>query len=313
MSSADSSRTAWAALIVAAACWGLGTVASKRAVEELPALGLLAIQLASSVIVLAVALRLRPTLRSDAPPSDSSTARALARLGLLNPGLAYLLGLLGLASISASLSVLLWTMEPIMILLLATVFLRERVGPSFVVLSGLAGLGLVLVLYEPGSTGSLQGILLTLTGIACCAAYTILARRWLGEADAAAPIVLTQQTHALAFALLAAVVVGVAGGVVLPAQVSLLGWASAIGSGILYYGVAYWCYLTALRRLPASRAAASFYLIPVFGVGGATFLLGERLEPAQWLGAAIVVFAVMLIIQRPAARRIERPGVRAAT
>jgi len=42
------------ALILAAACWGLGTVISKAALEELSPIALLAAQLAASVAVLAI-------------------------------------------------------------------------------------------------------------------------------------------------------------------------------------------------------------------------------------------------------------------
>ncbi len=50
--------------------------------------------------------------------------------------------------------------------------------------------------------------------------------------------------------------------------------------------------------MPASSAAASFYLIPVFGVTGAFVFLGERLEASQWLGAAVVLLAVYAILRR---------------
>lgn len=67
--------------------------------------------------------------------------------------------------------------------------------------------------------------------------------------------------------------------------------------GILNPGL---LYLTALRNVPASMAAVSFYLIPLFGVAGGFLLLGERLDPRQWVGAVIVLSAVLLIIRRPA-------------
>jgi drug/metabolite transporter (DMT)-like permease len=67
---------------------------------------------------------------------------------------------------------------------------------------------------------------------------------------------------------------------------------------VIYYGLAYWFYLSALRHVPASFASASFYLIPVFGVAGGFVLLGERLGPSQWLGAAIVFVAVYAILRR---------------
>lgn len=52
--------------------------------------------------------------------------------------------------------------------------------------------------------------------------------------------------------------------------------------------------------MPASVAAVSFYLTPVFGVGLAV-LAGERLEPLQVAGAAVVVGAVAAITVRAAA------------
>ena len=78
-----------------------------------------------------------------------------------------------------------------------------------------------------------------------------------------------------------------------------LGFASAIGSGVLYYAGAYWFYLGALRHVPASFAAVSFYLIPIVGVAGGALLLGERLDPRQWLGAVIVLAAILAIIRLP--------------
>ena len=45
-----------------------------------------------------------------------------------------------------------------------------------------------------------------------------------------------------------------------------LGLGSAVASGALYYAGAYWFYLGALRHVPASFAAVSFYLIPIVGL-----------------------------------------------
>jgi drug/metabolite transporter (DMT)-like permease len=66
----------------------------------------------------------------------------------------------------------------------------------------------------------------------------------------------------------------------------------------LYYAGAYWLYLGALRRVPASIAAASFYLIPIVGIGAGALLLGERLGAVQWVGAIIVLVSVIGILTR---------------
>jgi drug/metabolite transporter (DMT)-like permease len=68
---------------------------------------------------------------------------------------------------------------------------------------------------------------------------------------------------------------------------------------VLYYAGAYWLYLGALRHVPASIAGASFYLIPIVGVTAGALLLGERLGAVQWVGAAVVLVAVLGILLRP--------------
>ncbi len=293
MSSTSFARGDALGLILAAAAWGVGTVISKRALEEIQPLTLLPIQLAASLIVLAVLMRGRGLSFRDPEASP-----ILGRLGLLNPGLAYSLSLIGLVSISASLSVLLWAIEPLLILFLAVAFLGERVTRAVVGLSLVALAGMVLVVYDPTTSSShWLGIALTFAGVVCCAAYTIVARRWLATATSTVRVVATQQAYALALSVVVLGTIAVFGGAVWPETVTLAGWLSAIGSGILYYAAAYWFYLTGLRAAPAWLAAVSFYLIPVFGVAGGFLLLGERLDPRQWLGAAIVLGAAVLLVR----------------
>jgi probable blue pigment (indigoidine) exporter len=282
------SDRAYLALIAASAAWGFGTVISKRAVEEIPPLALLPIQLLASLAVLTVLLA-----ANRLPFRDPSAPVALERLGILNPGLSYALGLLGLASITASLAVLIWALEPLMILLLAGWFLRERLGPVVIALSLVAAGGVTLIVYDPATSGSLVGIALTLAGVLCCAIYTTAARRWLSHAHETASIVAAQQGYALAFAAVVAAVAWAVGGAGWPANPSPIALASAAVSGVLYYGLAFWLYLGALRQMPASIAAASFYLIPVFGLVGGYVLLDERLTPLQSIGGAIVLVAVI--------------------
>jgi drug/metabolite transporter (DMT)-like permease len=292
------------ALVLAAASWGIGAVVSKQAVAEIPPLTLLPLQLAVSAgFLVLVGLR-----RGERPVLRGPRSR-VARLGVLNPGLGYALSLLGLVSITASLSVLLWALEPVLILFLAVLVLRERPGTVLVLLSAAAVLGLGLVLYDPSAAGSLPGVALTVAGIACCAVYTVATRRWLPGADSTLGVVAAQQLYALGFAVVLLAVAAVAGVAVLPGSVSAGGAVSVVVSGLLYYGLAYSLYLSALRAVPASVAAVSFYLIPVFGVGAGA-VAGDRLGAGQWLGAAIVVGAVALISIRTAAAPAipEAPG-----
>jgi probable blue pigment (indigoidine) exporter len=294
MSDSPIARRDLVALVLAATCWGVGTVISKAALDEISPFTLLPIQLAASLTLLAVLMRRQGiSFRTEGSP-------LLGRLGLLNPGLAYALGLIGLTTITASLYVLLWSLEPLMILFLAAWFLRERITPAFIVLSMVAVAGMVVIVYDPSSSsGHLIGVGLTLAGIACCAVYSVVARRFIPGARETSQVILAQQAHALVLALALVCVVGLAGGQIIPATLTPFGFASAIASGALYYAGAYWFYLGALRHVPASYAAVSFYLIPIVGVAAGALLLGERLDLRQWLGAVIVLGAVLAIIRQP--------------
>ena len=120
-------------LTLAAASWGLGAVVSKRAVDEIPPFTLLPIQLGTSLAVFSLLMRWR-----GLPLRDPNASPWLARLGTLNPGLAYALSLVGLVHITVSMSVMLWALEPLMILGLAVWLLRERVSPWLVALTPVA-------------------------------------------------------------------------------------------------------------------------------------------------------------------------------
>jgi drug/metabolite transporter (DMT)-like permease len=300
--SASIARRDLVLLTLAAASWGVGTVVSKRAVEEIPPFTLLPIQLAASLAVLAILMRASGMPLRGSPP-------ILSRLGILNPGIAYALGLAGLAWISASLAVLLWALEPLLILLLAGLFLREGITVRLVAYSLVAVAGMVLLLLEPASGGQWPGVVLTLLGIGCCAAYTVIARRFVGTSDSTVQVVLAQQVYAAGFAVIVALAAAALGADVRPTLVTPVGLASAVASGVLYYAAAYWLYLSALRQVPASLAASAFYLIPVFGVTAGAVFLGDRLEPVQWLGVAVVAAAVVAIAS---GRAQDRPANREA-
>jgi drug/metabolite transporter (DMT)-like permease len=54
-----------------------------------------------------------------------------------------------------------------------------------------------------------------------------------------------------------------------------------------------------LEELGVGRATICINLIPVVSAIGAFFVLGERLKPLQWFGAALVVAGVYLTMLGP--------------
>lgn len=265
---------------------------TKQVLDDVAPLTLLRLQLAASCVFLFIAC-----LVSREQITWSPTTRRLAGLGVLNPGLAYALGLLGLVTITASMSVLLWAAEPVLILVFAVTLLRERVDARLVLLLAIAVVGVLLVVYQPGARGSTVGVALTLAAVACCAIYTVATRQLLLD-DASLPVVLAQQLAALVFAVLLATTVQVAGGD---------GWSlgqqswgtlvAAAASGCLYYGLAFWFFLSGLRHVDAVVGGSFLPLVPVFGVA-AGFLVGERLDARQWAGALVVVATTIAMALR---------------
>lgn len=293
-------RMSASSLIAAAACWGTATAISKRAVDEIAPLTLLPIQLAVSVGVLMVASLVTHERRLPV----EHRAR-LAWLGVLNPGLAYALGLAGLSRITAGASALLWAAEPVLIVLLAWILLRQRPTFAIAACGGCALLGVVLVVAAPDVQLSAVGVALTSAGVAACAVYTVLASRYLGSTPTSS-VVLLQQSAALGFAVVlftGAAVLDRVGGL---ADVSATAWASALTSGAMYYGLAFWLYLRGLRTCSPAVAGLFINLVPVFGVAAAAALLGERLVGRQWFGAALVLTAVAVLASVQA--RTNRPS-----
>ena len=292
--------TAVAALVAAAASWGVGTVVSKQVVDDVAPLTLLPLQLAASCAFLLIVV-----LALHEPLTWSPSVRRLSVLGVLNPGVAYALGLIGLTTITASMSVLLWALEPVGIMLLAALLLRERIPAGLAALVGVAIAGVLLVVYRPGAAGNAAGITLTLVSIGCCALYTVLTRRLMLD-DSSLNVVLVQQAAALLFALLLATVVWLVGGT--GWDLGGLGLGSLLGaaaSGVLYYGLGFLMFVTGLRLVPASYAGAFLPLIPVFGVA-AGYWVGERLDPRQWAGAVVIVAATAAIAWRQ--RTVSTPA-----
>lgn len=194
--------------------------------------------------------------------------------------MSYPLSLLGLAHITASLSVLLWALEPLMILALAWWLLGDRITSPLAVASVLALMGVVIVVFETGSRGRLFGITLTLAGVGACAVYTVISRKLI-VTDSTLVVITVQQSCALVFsvALLAATIL-IGRSTPMPV-VSASAWISAVVSGVLYYAAAFWFYLSGLPRVPAALAGVFINLIPVFGIAAGHVLLGERLTGRQ--------------------------------
>jgi|SRR5579859_6044668 len=286
------------AAIAASACWGLGTVISKKALGFGPPLTLFAMQLSASVIFLSIAIvfqqqRFRWSLRGILGGAT----------GLLEPGMAYMLGMIGLNFTSASNASVITSSEPILIVLLAWLLLKEPISFRTALSAAMAISG-VLIVTSAGARdirgGGIAhtGDFLILAGTLCASFYVVLSHRLVQKMEPLHLLVI-QQGYGLVLILavwcisLLNYFEPLAGKFQNPAAIPAAGWIWAAISGIVQYALAFWFYLIALRKLRTNVAAVSLALIPVFGVGGAWVFLGEPLTGIKIAGVVIIVLAMV--------------------
>ncbi len=279
------------AAIGATLCWGAGMTLTKLALGHFDPSLLLPVQLLASVGFLCLML-----LGRGLPQVSWRQLLRSSRLGFLEPGLAYFLGLEGLARISAAEAVVLSSTESIAIVLLAWIFAIERPRGMMLLLAIVGAAGAVLVagshLQYEGGTLSLWGDLLVLAGVLCAAAYVVCSSRAAAQTEPLTALI-GQQAVALVFA--AGVHLALEGFQLQVPTAAPAGWLLAAASGIVQYACAFWLYLWALKGLRADEAGLYLSLTPVFGLVVAIPLLGERLSAMQWTGTLVIIGTIVVL------------------
>lgn len=279
-----------AAALAATLCWGAGMTLTKLALGYFAPSLLLVVQLLASIVFLALLL---PVLRIRV----SSWPRLLrvSGLGLLEPGLAYFLGLEGLQRIGAAEAVVLSSTESILVVLLAWLLAIERPRGIVLALAVVGGIGAMLVAgshFNDIGAPSLWGDLLLLGGVLSAAGYVVLSSRLASVTEPLSTLI-GQQVVAVLFAIgLHLAFAGPSGNF---PSVPAYGWTLAAVSGIVQYACAFWLYLWALKGLRAGEAGLYLSLIPVFGLLIAIPVFREQLAPLQWMGALLIIGTIAVL------------------
>lgn len=269
-------------------CWGVGATLTKIALSRIPAATLLVIQLLSSVLFLTAIYYLK---HRQFPFSLKSLKQGTA--GIFEPALAYMVGIFGLNMTTASNATIIGSSEVVLTILLAAVFLGEKLTRMKLLLAGISFLGILLLMLkdaEGANPSSIVGDLLILLGTVFAVFYVLLSKKQIG---AIAPLKLTASQQlvglivtVLCFGMLSTIDSNYG---IKVAGITPQFWLLAVVSGVLQYALAFLLYLIALRSVPVSHAAFYVALIPVFGVTSAIILIGEQPSLFQWVGAVLVV------------------------
>ena len=184
---------------------------------------------------------------------------------------------------------------PFWLLLLAWVFLGERVRGLQWPAAGMAFLGLLLVASPWRMHGMASSLMAMGTGLSL-AASTIVAKRLLGRREID---ILSFTTWQLLFGSLPLIAIATVTWEGPPVWSPAFVW--ALVYNVILAGAAAWClWIYAISVLRAGDAGFGTLLIPVIGVVAAWIQLGERPAPVEAVGMVLIVCALTVLTVREA-------------
>jgi DME family drug/metabolite transporter len=182
---------------------------------------------------------------------------------------------------------------PLVIAMLAALFLGERLTPRIRLSLGMAVAGTALLVVGPRGLGEIAGhfglgALLALGAGVSYAVYAVAAKGLLARV---APIAVAAITFALAALFLApALLVEPA-----PGRAIAAGWPLLLYLGLGPTAAAYALFTTGLSRVPATAAGIIALVEPLTATGLGLLLFGERLGPLGIGGALLLLAALALL------------------
>jgi drug/metabolite transporter (DMT)-like permease len=298
-------RAPWQAKALAAiVVWGASFIATKSALAEVGSFTIISLRFGMGVVVLLATVSARGQMRR-------LTRRELALFALLGfQGVLFhqLLQVTGLRFTSATNTGWMVALIPVFTVLLARVFLHERL--TRVQDAGIAlafGGALVVVSHgwprlPPLHTAATWGDLLVFLSAPNWAIFSVLST----PAVRTRPAALVMTWVLLLGWLMTLPFFVAAHGWTDLARLSPRGWTAILFLGIFCSGAAYIFWYDSLVAADASRVAVFLYLEPLVTVAVAGWLLHEAVTLSTLCGGAIILFGVWLTQRLPANRLLDQ-------
>lgn len=280
--------SAYLFVIAASVIWGATPAIMKLTLTEIPIFTLAFIRMFLASVILFFVVHEKLHIKKG----DFYKFVALALTGVtLNVGLFFL----GLTLTKAINAAFLTPAVPILTIVAAHLYLKEKFEPKIIVAGIIALVGILIVVNKPmGAQEPLEmfGNLLLLASALAWVFHEIIAKKLLKVYDSG-----TVAFYAMfigAFTFLPMYLYELAQNPTWISNVSptgLLGLAYGIFFASL---IAYWAWQKGLKKLPAGQAAFFFYLDPVTGGIFSYLLLGEKITTPLVIGGALITLAVIL-------------------
>ena len=279
--------------------WSWAFAVAKVALADCPPLLLLMARfLLAGAIILGAAVAMRMPWRLS-----RRDLAALALLGVANNALYLGLNYVGMRSISAGLSALIVSANPVLTAVLAAAFLGERMTwrKAAGLVLGLAGVAFIVQNRIAAGADSAAGIALTVAALVAMVGGTILFKRLKPQGSLMVGNGVQNLAGGLALVPFAFTLESV--GDVVPS------WRLVAALGYLVLVVSLFAFLLWFHLLTVSGATAAsayHFLMPPLGVLFGWLLLDERAAWPDLLGIIPVVIGIYLVTRAPAIAYIRR-------
>jgi drug/metabolite transporter (DMT)-like permease len=275
-------------LVGIAAIWGLTFTMVQDAVRELPVLDFLGYRFTAAAVLVAIVFR--RALRE----LSSEGWRAGLLMGVFLTA-SYVLQTFGLQHTSASNTGFITGLFVVITPILAALVLRERVGALGWTAAIVSAFGLYLLSGTHGFNARGDGLVL-LCAVAV-AAHILVTSRAARDHHPGALLVVQ-----LGFCGLACLAAGAAtGGLEAPRGGTV--WLALAVTAVFASALGFFVQTYAQRHAPPSRTALILASEPAFGGLFGYLLAGDRLSTTAWLGAALIMAAIVAVELLPRWRR----------
>lgn len=273
-------------LLVSASCYGLNTPFARKA-AQLGAPGTDIVALRVLALIVGVALFAKLAGQSLAVARRDRPALFLLGLTSAGVGVCYLSAV---AFVPVGVAALIFYTYPLLILIASPLVDGSRVTKIGLIAFALAFGGIAIAIGPDFSSFDWRGILLAFGASVSAAVQFFVASRAPGGGGAAT--ILWVQVVVLPIAIAVSLIVS--GGQVAGVAAGLIGAASPVFWTIALFMVAFVLHMRGMRGASPSASGLIYCLEPVVATLFAAYYLGERLHLAQYVGAAMVLSAIVL-------------------
>lgn len=288
-------------LVVLPLFWGSTFLATKICLDDMPPTWLGAIRYClSSAIFLGMLWHEEREIKKPLKDLQKYFLLFLA-VGAIGTFSAAFFQNIGLRYTTASTSSLINTLEPVLVALIAVLFLKERIARWGVIGLVIAFVGgfIIITNGRPSTLlhldGTVKGNLLILVSIISYAGYTIFTKLLVGK---------TKPIYAVTFSSIIGTLMLLISAIFLEGVPSLAGVSLRTWLAIVYLAVFPTCislllFNQLLTQVEASRTSIILFLIPVYGLLLGVVFLGDRLTLPMIFGGILTIIGVWLIEYSP--------------